>query len=108
VEAVTLNAFVCELVTERGVDRLDPRSCESEILRGRGFPSSEPRASRNVVEGVLSSYVCRFGSTRRRRRSLDSFFRGFRARIPRGLAPFLRRVLVPLIPVPDNVAQPNL
>jgi hypothetical protein len=40
-----------------GVDRVDPRSCESEIFRGRGFPSSEPRTSRNTVEGALSVYA---------------------------------------------------
>jgi hypothetical protein len=34
------------------VDRLDPGSCESEIIRGRGLQSSEPRASWNAVEGA--------------------------------------------------------
>jgi hypothetical protein len=55
----------------RWVDRLDPGSCESEISRwsrcfveqasceserGRGIPSSKPRASRNVVEAFRSSF----------------------------------------------------
>jgi hypothetical protein len=73
---VALNAFVCELVTEKkwGVDRLDPGSCESEILWGRGFPSSEPRASRDTVEGAPSSYVCGFGSACRCRWSSDLTF----------------------------------
>jgi hypothetical protein len=41
----------------RGVDRVDPGSCESENFRGRGFASSEPRASRNAVEGTPSPYA---------------------------------------------------
>jgi hypothetical protein len=70
---VILNAFVSELVTEKkvGVDRLDPESCESETLRGRGFPSSEPRASRNAIEGAPSFYVCGFGSACRCRWNSD-------------------------------------
>jgi hypothetical protein len=42
----------------RGVDRVDPGSCESENFRARGFPSSEPRTSRNTAEDALSSYAC--------------------------------------------------
>jgi hypothetical protein len=55
----------------RWVDRLDPGSYESKISRwsrrfveqasceserGRGVPSSESRASRNVVEAFCSSF----------------------------------------------------
>jgi hypothetical protein len=41
-----------------GVDRVDPGSCESENFRSRGSLSSEPRASRNAVEGAPSVYTC--------------------------------------------------
>jgi hypothetical protein len=64
----------------RGVDQLDPGSCESEIFRGRGFPSSGPRTSRNAVEGAPSSYVCGLGSAYPCRWSLNSIFRGFLGR----------------------------
>jgi hypothetical protein len=36
---------------------VDPGSCESEIFRGRDFSSSEPRTSRNAVEGAPSVYA---------------------------------------------------
>jgi hypothetical protein len=42
---------------ERGVDRLDPRSYESEIFRGRELQSSGPRASRNAVEAARCGHV---------------------------------------------------
>jgi hypothetical protein len=56
VEGVALNALSVSRWV-RGVDRVDPGSCESEIFWGRGFPLSEPRTSQNAVEGVLSVYT---------------------------------------------------
>jgi hypothetical protein len=41
----------------RGVDRIDLGLCELEIFRGRGFPSSGPRASQSVVEGGRRGHV---------------------------------------------------
>jgi hypothetical protein len=56
VDVVALNALSVSRWV-RGVDRVDPGSCESEIFRGRGFPSSEPRTSQNTVEGAPSVYA---------------------------------------------------
>jgi hypothetical protein len=58
VEVVALNA----LSVSRWVRGVDPGSCESENFWGRGFPSSEPRTSRNAVDGALS--VCARGLDR--------------------------------------------
>jgi hypothetical protein len=61
VEVVLLNALSVSRWV-RGVDRVDPGSCELEIFWGRGFPSSEPRMSQNAVEGAPS--VCARGLDR--------------------------------------------
>jgi hypothetical protein len=62
---------------DEGVDRLDPGSYESEVFRGRGFPSSGPRASRNAVEGAPSSYICGLDRRIRVGEALIRFFMGF-------------------------------
>jgi hypothetical protein len=56
VEVVALNALSVSRWV-RGVNQVDPGSYESEIFWGRGFPSSEPRTSRNTVEGAPSVYA---------------------------------------------------
>jgi hypothetical protein len=97
VEVVALNAFSMSRWV-READQVDPGSCESEIFRGRGFPLSESRTSRNAVEGAPSVYA----------RVLDqcihvggaltrSLLGGFKARIPQGFTPFNRWFWVPLI-----------
>jgi hypothetical protein len=55
-EVVALNALSVNRWV-RGVDRVDPRSCKSEIFQGRGFPSSVPHMSQNTVEGTLSIHA---------------------------------------------------
>jgi hypothetical protein len=67
-----IECFVSEQVGE-GVD---PRSCESEIYRGRVFPSSEPRTSRNAVEGASSVIHAWLGSVYLCRWSLSSISLG--------------------------------
>lgn len=61
VEVVALNALSVSRWV-RGIDRVDPGSCESENFWGRDFPSSEPRTSPNAVEGAPS--VCAHGLDR--------------------------------------------
>jgi hypothetical protein len=72
----------------RGVDRVDPGSCESEHLRGRGFPSSGPRTSRNAVEGAPSSYACGLDRRFRAGEALIRSFRGFQGANSSGVFSF--------------------
>jgi hypothetical protein len=79
VEVVALNALSVSRWA-RGVDRVNPGSCESENFRGRGFPSSEPRTSQNTVEGAPSSYACGLDRRIRIGGALIRSFRGFLGR----------------------------
>jgi hypothetical protein len=73
----------------RGVDRLDPGSCKSEIFRGRGFPSSGSHASRNAVEDArrLHTYAGRARCTRVGG-ALIRFVRGFQGADSSGVCSF--------------------
>jgi hypothetical protein len=55
-----------------------------DFPRGRGVPSSGPRASRNAVEGAPFLHVC-------------GFSRDFAVWIPRGFVLFYRGFWVPLV-----------
>jgi hypothetical protein len=77
VEVVALNALsVSKWV--RGVDQIDPGSCESEIFQGRSFPSSGSRMSRNAIEGAHRGHADADRAWRIRvGGALIRFFRGF-------------------------------
>jgi hypothetical protein len=94
VEVVALNA----LSESRWVRGVDPGSCKSENFRGRGFPSSESRMSRNAVEGAPSSYACGLDWCIRVGGASTRLFRGFSRRgFLEGFTPFNRWFWVPLI-----------
>jgi hypothetical protein len=57
VEVVALNAFVSKSVDEEGSTDLTPSRASRKFFWGRGFPSSRPHMSQNLVEGALSPHL---------------------------------------------------